>query len=157
MRMNHEPSVTPRWIVVATALVYFAAGSLLTAHWMRLREVRADSHRVFQLEIYHAVPGKVPALEDRFRSASKLQAKHGLYVVGYWVPEDAKFTQTNPAFANTFVYLVVHASQEEAKAHWDAFHADPAFQQYVQSEKAEPLIEGVDSTFMRPTDYSAMK
>jgi hypothetical protein len=42
-------------------------------------------------------------------------------------------------------------------AHFMHFHADPAFQEYLQSEKAEQLIQGVDSTFMRPTDYSAMK
>jgi hypothetical protein len=99
----------------------------------------------------------VPALAERFRSASKLQVRHGLQVVGYWIPEDAKFTPTNPAFANTLVYLVAHASQQEAKTHWDAFHADPAFQEYLQSEKVEQLIEGVDSTFVQPTDSSATK
>ena len=157
MRMDHDSSLTSRSIVCGTALVYFALGSLLTAHFMHLKEVWADSHRVFQLEIYHAVPGKVPALEERFRSASRLQARHGLEVVGYWVPEDARSAQANPAFANTFVYLVAHASQQEAKTHWDGFHADPAFQEYVQSENAEQLIQGVDATFMRPTDYSGMK
>jgi hypothetical protein len=46
--------------------------------------VRADSNRAFELRIYHAVPGKVPALETRFRdTASKLLAKHGLKAVGY--------------------------------------------------------------------------
>jgi hypothetical protein len=155
--MDHESSLTPRWIVFGTALVYFALGSVLTAHFMHLKEAWADSHHVFQLEIYHAMPGKVPALEESFRSASRLQARRGLEVVGYRVPEDAKFTQTNPAFANTFVYLEAHASQQEAKTHWDAFHADPDFQEYLRSEKAEQLIEGVDSTFMRPTDHSAMK
>jgi hypothetical protein len=55
------------------------------------------------------------------------------------------------------VYLIAHANQEDAKKHWDAFHSDPAFQEYVKSEAAEKLIEGVDSTFMRPTDYSVMK
>ena len=113
MRMDHESSLTPRWIVFGTALVYFALGSVLTAHFMHLKEAWADSHHVFQLEIYHAVP----ALAERFRSASRFQARHGLQVVGYWVPDDAKFTQTNPAFANTLVYLVAHASQEEAKTH----------------------------------------
>lgn len=157
MRMNHESSLTPRWIVFGTALVYFALGSVLTAQFIHLKEVWADSHRVFQLEIYHAVPGKVPALERRFRSASRLQARHGLDVVGYWIPEDGKFTQTDRVFADTFVYLVAHASQKEAKTNWDAFHADPAFQEYVQSEKAEQLIKEVDSTFMRATDYSTMK
>ena len=63
MRMDHESSLTPRWIVFGTALVYFALGSLLTAHFIHLKESWADSHRAFKLEIYHAVPGKVPALE----------------------------------------------------------------------------------------------
>ena len=82
MRMNHESSLTPRWIVFGTALVYFALGSLLTVHFMQLKEVWADSHRVFQQQIYHAVPGKVPALErallQRFCSASKgTRFRHG--------------------------------------------------------------------------------
>ena len=146
-----------RWKTCGTALLSFAAGSLLTAYWTHVEDVKAESHRVFQLEIYHAVPGKVPALEERFRSASQLQAKHNLDVIGYWVPTDSTFGTTDPAFANTFVYLVAHANQEDAKKNWDAFHSDPAFQEYVKSESAEKLIEGVDSTFMRPTDYSVMK
>lgn len=32
---------------------------------------------------------------------------------GTRVPEDAKFTQTNPAFANTFVYLVARVRAEQ--------------------------------------------
>jgi predicted membrane-bound mannosyltransferase len=76
--MDHESSLTPRWIVFGTALVYFALGSVLTIHFMHLKEAWADSHHVFQLEIYHAVPDKVPALEGRFRSACRLQARHGL-------------------------------------------------------------------------------
>jgi hypothetical protein len=131
MRMDHESSLTPRWIVFGTALVYFALGSVLTAQFMHLKEVWADGHRVFQLEIHHAVPGKVPALEERFRRASRLQARHVLEVVGYWAPE--------------------------AKTHWDALHADPAFKEYLPSEKADQLIQGVDSPFMRSTDYSATK
>jgi hypothetical protein len=76
MRIDHESPLPPRWIVFGTALVYFALGSLLTVHFMQLKEAWADRHRVLQLEIYHAVPGKVPALEKRFCSASRLQAIH---------------------------------------------------------------------------------
>ena len=114
MRIDQESSLAPRWIVFGTALVYFALGSVLTAHFMHLREAWADSHRAFQLEISHR-PGNVPVMEERCRSASNLQARHGLAVAGYWVPEDAKLIQTNPAFAKTFVYLMGHASREEAK------------------------------------------
>jgi NIPSNAP protein len=143
------------WIVCATALVSFAAGSLLTAHLTRLQQVRADSSRVFELMVYHTLPGKVPALESIFRDVSKLQEKYDLKVVGYWVPND------DPAWANTFIYLVAHPSREEAKKNWAALHADPAFPEY--RNQAVPIIEKVDDkyrvdeVYMRPTDYSALK
>lgn len=78
MRMNPESSLPSRWIVFGTALVYFALGSVLTAHFMHLKEAWADSHRVFQLEIHRAVPGEVPALVDRLRNASRLKARHAV-------------------------------------------------------------------------------
>jgi hypothetical protein len=140
---------------VGTALISFAAGSLLTARLMHLNQVRADGNRVFQLMVYHTLPGKVPALESIFRDVSKLQAKHDLNVVGYWVPND------DPASANTFIYVVAHPSREEAKKNWDALRADPAFPEYRKQAAAliEKADEGykVDEVYMRPTDYSAMK
>ena len=162
MMTNHKPAPAEcvrwkfrRWIVCGIALVSFAAGSLLTARLMHLKQVRADSNHVFELMVYHTLPGKVPALESIFRDVSKLQAKYNLNVVGYWVPND------DPAWANTFIYLVVHPSLDEAKKNWHALHADPAFPQY--REQAVPLIEKVneefkvDEVYMRPTDFSAMK
>jgi hypothetical protein len=162
MKTHHRPTfrVLKRWkckgwSVCGTALLSFAAGSLLTARLTHLNQVRADSNRVFELMVYHTVPGKVPALESIFRDVSKLQAKHDLNVVGYWVPDD------DPAWANTFIYIVAHPSREEAKKNWDALHADPAFPEY--RKQAAPLIEkvhedyNVDEVYMRPTDYSAMK
>ena len=53
--------------VCATALLSFIAGSLITARPAHINHVRADSSRVFELRIYHTVPGKLPALESRFR------------------------------------------------------------------------------------------
>jgi NIPSNAP len=143
------------WMVCGTALVSFAAGSLLTNRLMHLSQVRADSNRVFELRVYHTVPGEVPDLESIFRGVSKLIAKHDLNVVGYWIPYD------DPAWANTFIYLVAHPSQEEAKKNWDALHADPAFPEFRKQAAAliEKVHEGyrVDEVYMRPTDYSAMR
>jgi hypothetical protein len=97
------------------------------------------------------VPGKLPALESRFRdTTSKLLAKHDLNVVGYWVPEDAPWD-------NTFVFMVAHSSREEAKRNWDAMRSDPGFQEVVKSEQAEKTVEKVDFTYMHPTDFSPMK
>jgi hypothetical protein len=140
------------WTVCGIALVSFAAGSLITARLAQTNRVRADSNRVFELRIYHTVPGKVPALESRFRdTASKLLAKHDLDVVGYWVPEGA------PAWDNTFIYIVAHPSREEAKKNWDAMRADPGFQEMAKSEQTDKLVEKVDLTYMHPTDFSPMK
>ena len=138
--------------VSAIALVSFAAGSLITARLAQVNQVRADSNRVFELRVYHAVPGKMPALESRFRdTTSKLLAKHGLNVVGYWISDGAA------AWDNTFIWVVAHPSREEAKKNWDAFMADPGFQEVVKSEQADKLVEKVDSTYMRPTDFSPIK
>jgi hypothetical protein len=140
------------WTVCAIALFSFAAGSLIAAHLAHISQVRADSNRVFELRVYHAVPGTVPVLESRFRdTTSKLLAKHDLKVVGYWVPEGAR------AWDNTFIFMVAHSSREEAKKNWDAFRADPEFQEVLKTEQANKTVEKIDSTYMRPTDFSAMK
>jgi hypothetical protein len=139
------------WTVCGVALFSFFAGSLITARLGHLNQVRADSNRVFELRVYHTVPGKVPALESRFRdTTSKLLTKHDLNVVGYWVPEDAPWD-------NTFIFMVAHSSREEAKKNWDAMRADPGFQEMLKSEEANKLVEKIDSTYMRPTDFSPMK
>lgn len=144
------------WQLCATAVASFACGSLITAYLTRVNEVKAESNRVFELMVYHTEPGKVPELESIFKDVSKLQAKHGLDVVGYWVPED-----DSAAWKDTFVYLIAHPSKDDAKKNWDAFHADPQFP--PSRSAAVPLIEKVngafhvDEVFMRPTEYSEMK
>ena len=153
--MNRNPrkvKAGKRWRFCAIALVSFAAGSLITARLMQINQVRADSNRVFELRVYHTLPGKVPELESEFRDTiSKPLAKHDLKVVGYWVPEDA------PAWENTFIFMLAHASREEAKKNWDAFRADPEFQEVLKTEQANKTVEKIDSTYMRPTDFSPMK
>jgi len=140
------------WTVCAIALVCFAAGAPITTRLAQVNHVSADSNRVFELRIYHAVPGKLPALESRFRdTTSKLLAKHDLKVVGYWVPEGA------PAWDNTFIFLVAHSSRDEANRNWSAFVADPEFQAVIKSEQADKTTEKVDVTYMRPTDFSPMR
>jgi len=140
------------WSVCGIALVAFAAGSLTSDRWMHLNRVSAASDRVFELRVYHAVPGKVPELESQFHDIwSKLLAKHDLKVVGYWVPEGT------PAWDNTFIYLVAHSSREEAKKNWDAMFADPAVEEALKAEQANKLVEKVESTYMRPADFSHMK
>ena len=142
----------PRPSFLCVALISFAAGSLTTLRLAQVAQASADANRVFDLRVYHSVPGKLPALESRFReTASKLLAKHDLKAVGYWVPDDA------PAADNTFIYLLVHPSRQEAKEHWDAMRADPLFQEMLKSEQTEKSVENIEATYMHPTDFSPMK
>jgi len=159
MQTNHLSMAMARnsrkftgWTVCGIALVSFVVGSLFTARLAHIGQVRADSNRVFELRVYHAVPGKVPALESQFRdTTSKLLAKHDLKIVGYWVPEGT------PAWDNTFIFMVAHPSREEAKKNWDVFRADPEFQEVIKSQQANKTVEKIDVTYMRPTDFSPMK
>jgi len=162
MKTNYQSTVTvPNrwkfhgWIVCGVVLVSFSAGSLITARLSHANQLTANSNRVFELLVYHTLPGKAPALESVFRDASKVMAGHGINVVGFWVPNE------DPVWKDTFIYVVAHPSREEAKKNWDALHADPLFRPYI--EAAKPLLEKVGNTFrvdevyMRPTDFSPMQ
>jgi hypothetical protein len=108
---------------------------------------------VFELRIYHTNPGRLPALTARFRDHTEsLFKKHGLTSVGYWTPQDS------PKSANTFIYILAHDSREAATKNWAAFQADPEWKAvYKASEADGAILEGLESTFMVPTDFSAMK
>src|SRR5258708_37876906 len=90
------------------------AGGLLT---VRLSSpVLAQNQRVFELRTYHTLPGRLPALQARFRDhTTKLFEKHGMTNIGYWTPQDA------PASDNTLIYVIAHASRDAAKKNWDDF------------------------------------
>src|SRR5580658_1823312 len=71
MKMNQlSPALTlsrwkwKGWTVWSIAPLSFAAGALMTAGLTHVNQVRADSNRVFELRVYHSVPGKLPALES---------------------------------------------------------------------------------------------
>ena len=111
--------------------------------------------RVFELRTYHTPsPAKLEALHARFRDHSNaLLQKHGMTLVGFWVPTDA-----DKGAGDTLVYLVAHKSRDAAKASWAAFAADPEWvKAKAESEKDGPLTVKVESVFMSPTDYSAIK
>ena len=134
------------------ALAAFVAGSVTAARLVHLDNVRAGSNRVFELRVYHTLPGKASALESRFRDKiTPLFAVHGLKPIGFWVPQDA------PASGSTFIYILVHDSRDSARKNWDALFADPGFAEVMKDEKADKLVQSVDSTFMDPADFSPLK
>jgi len=105
--------------------------------------------RVYEMRVYYAAPGKLDALNARFRDhTTKLFEKHGMTNVGYFVPVgDNK--------DNKLVYFLSYPSKEAREKSWKAFLADPDWKKAAsESEKNGRLVTRVDIKFLTPTDYS---
>ena len=105
---------------------------------------------MYELRVYHAVPGKLDALLARFRDHTmKLFERHGMKSVAYWTPVD------EPQKSNMLIYILQHPSRAAAEANWKSFQDDPEWKSVkAKSEENGKLVEKVDSTFMSLTDFS---
>jgi hypothetical protein len=116
------------------------------------REAREESggETVYELRIYHAAPGKLDDLLARFRDHTmKIFERHGMKSVAYWTPVD------EPQKGNTLIYILQHPSRAAATANWKSFQDDAEWKSVkAKSEENGTLVEKVDSTFMRMTDFS---
>jgi hypothetical protein len=114
----------------------------------------ASDSRCFELRTYTAAPGKLDALHARFRDhTTGLFRKHGMTVVGYWVPRDK-----DKGADNTLVYILAYPDCAAREKAWQAFRADPEWVRVRDaSEAAGKLVEKADSVLMTATDYSPMK
>ncbi|HVW09671.1 MAG TPA: NIPSNAP family protein [Bryobacteraceae bacterium] len=133
-------------------LVSFLCGALLMLGIATVQQSQAQSpNHVFELRVYHANPGKLDALNKRFREHTiSIFNKHDMKSVGYWVPQDNK--------DNVLIYMLEHPSREAATKDWAAFNADPEWVKVkAESEKDGKLVDHVDDTYMNPTDYSMLK
>lgn len=135
-------------------VLFILVGALLTAGLSTLRESHAQTaHHVYELRMYHVNPGKMDALRNRFRDhVDALFRQHDMRSVGFWTPQDA------PNSENLFIYVLEHPSREEATKNWAAFHDDPEWKKVkAESEAHGALVDHIDSIFMDPTSYSALK
>jgi NIPSNAP protein len=114
----------------------------------------AEGGRVFELRTYTAAPGKLEALNARFRDHTlALFKKHGMEVVGFWEPLDKE-----AGAGEKLVYILAHPSRSAAAANWKAFQDDPAWIQVkADSQKDGPLTTRIESVFLVGTDYSPLK
>jgi len=112
-----------------------------------------QDHRVFELRKYTAPEGKLGELEARFRTHTiGIFNRHNMTSIAYFVPQDA------PDAQNTLIYILAHPSREAAKKNWAEFQADPEWQKVnTESQINGRIVSKVESTFMDPLDFSAIK
>jgi hypothetical protein len=107
---------------------------------------------IYEMRLYEAAPGKLPALNARFTNATLgLFARHGIVAVGFWT------TYIGPS-ANTLTYILAWEDLGERQRRWDAFQSDPDWiAAKGASERDGPLLVRVESIIMKPTEYSALQ
>jgi hypothetical protein len=129
--------------VFAIVLTLFVAGLALAQNQSPARDSRC-----FELRTYYAAPGKLEALNARFRNHTlAIFEKHGMANIGYWMPAD------NPD--NKLTYILAFPSRDAAKKSWGEFAADPEWQKVVKESEADGrLVAKVESTYLTATDYS---
>ena len=140
--------LTKKPVLFAFATAVFVSGFVLG------NVVRAQPEKkVFELRTYTAPEGKLGELDKRFRDHTmRIFKKHGMESVAYWHPQDAPDSQ------NTLIYVISHASREQAKKNWAEFGADPEWQKVsTESQVNGRIVSKVVSVFMDTTDYSPLK
>lgn len=138
-------------------LFLLASGLLLTNFALFDTSMESDipnsMDKVFEMRTYTTHEGKLQDLHDRFREHSiEILARHGMESVAYWVPEDPELSN------NTLIYIITHESRDIADENWQSFFDDPEWQKvYEESHADGPLVDEVESVFMKATPYSPLQ
>ena len=107
---------------------------------------------IYELRVYEAVPGKLPALAARFENHTiQFFAKHGITVVGFW-------TTVIGASANELTYMLAYENLAEREKKWTAFSTDPDWLAIKhETEKDGPLWTNIRNQILTPTRFSPLK
>ena len=107
---------------------------------------------LYELRIYHSMPGKLPAVVARFETATvKLFEKHGIQQVGFWT--------VNIGDSNADLYYILKwDSLDERQKKFAAFQADPDWiAARAKTEEDGQIVGNIVNQLLVPTSFSAMK
>ena len=110
-----------------------------------------DVTMIYELRIYTAESGKLPALMARFRDHTvALFEKHGLKNVGYW-------RNSIGGRSDELWYMLAFEDMAQRDAAWAAFASDPEWQRVrAESEADGPLVHHIENRILAPTDFSPL-
>ena len=138
---------------VLLALLPLASLPLIGGGSLEAEKAAPGKERVFELRTYTASPGKLDALNARFREhTNALFVKHGMTLIGYWTPADGDRQK------DTLVYILAFPDRQAREKSWKAFQDDPEWKKVKsESEVSGSLTSKVESVILKPTDYSPMR
>ena len=107
---------------------------------------------IYELRIYHCVPGRLPALLKRFETVTlNLWEKHGIRQAGFWTVTVGESNQD-------LYYMLAWESLAEREDKWTAFSSDREWiAARAKSEEDGPIVASVNNQILQPTSFSSVK
>jgi hypothetical protein len=107
---------------------------------------------IYELRVYHCVPGRLPDLIKRFDTITlKLWEKHGIRQAGFWTTLVGESNQD-------LTYFLQWESLAEREKKFTAFGADPDWlKARAETEKNGPIVASITNSLLAPTSFSSVK
>jgi hypothetical protein len=107
---------------------------------------------IYELRVYHCVPGRLPALVKRFETVTLgIWERFGIRQAGFWTVLVGESSQD-------LFYLLQWESLGEREKKWAAFLADPEWiAKRAESERDGAIVASVSNSFLQPTAFSSVK
>lgn len=107
---------------------------------------------IYELRIYHAMPGKLQELHERFEYlVTALLEKHGINALGFWTD------YVGPS-NHTITWLVQFSDVQDREFKWQNFKDDPVWiDGRDRSEADGPILSHWENRLLTPTDYSKLR
>jgi len=109
---------------------------------------------LYEMRIYHSMPGKLPALLARFENTTvALFEKHGFRQIGYWT------VAIGEGSGSDLVYMLAWDTLADREAKFAAFGADPEWIEARAKSEADggPIVASVTNSILTPTSFSQLK
>ena len=107
---------------------------------------------IYEMRVYHCVPGRLPALLNRFQNITLgLWQKHGIRQAGFWT---TAIGESN----NDLAYMLAWESLAEREQRWTAFVTDPEWiSARAETERDGPIVSSIANSILQPTAFSSVK
>ena len=107
---------------------------------------------IHELRIYHAMPGKMPELLNRFDTITlKVWERLGIRQAGFWTVIVGESNQD-------LYYLLEWDSMAEREQKWAIFQSDPEWlEKRAKTEENGALISGYSNALLQPVEFSTIR
>jgi NIPSNAP protein len=107
---------------------------------------------IYELRVYHAMPGKLPVLLRRFEDHTlKIWERLGIRLVGFWTTLIGESNQQ-------LTYMLAWQNMAEREKLWSTFAVDAEWIKVAaESEREGPIVQNIANQLLQPTGFSPMK